>query len=120
METHLKTKKLNKIADSIFGSWEWISNMHHCDKGCRIMLGWNSQNIRLNVVHCDKQSLLCCVETIDSKIRLFCTIVYVPNGGNERKELWRDLELYKKIIGKEAWILLGDLNVTLFPNEHSH
>nr|GEY94310.1 zinc knuckle CX2CX4HX4C [Tanacetum cinerariifolium] len=33
LETHIKPKKLNKIGDSIFGSWYWYSNMQHCDKG---------------------------------------------------------------------------------------
>ena len=90
LETHSKTKKLNKIADRIFGQWEWVSNMQHCDKGCRIVLGWNSLEIRMSMVHCSKQSMLCCVETVDDKVKLFCTFVYAANSGNERKELWKD------------------------------
>ncbi|GJU04212.1 hypothetical protein Tco_1114550 [Tanacetum coccineum] len=39
IETHLKAKSLQRIRYSIFGDWEWISNMQFCDKGCRIMLG---------------------------------------------------------------------------------
>ncbi|GJW46742.1 RNA-directed DNA polymerase, eukaryota, reverse transcriptase zinc-binding domain protein [Tanacetum coccineum] len=31
-----------------------------------------------------------------------------------------DLELDKRIVGKDAWVMLGDMNVTLAPNEHSY
>ncbi|GKB25234.1 hypothetical protein Tco_0864635 [Tanacetum coccineum] len=41
------------------------------------------------------------------------------NDMNERNELWKDLEIYKKIIRNEPWFLSGDLNVTLKPSEHS-
>ncbi|GJZ31360.1 RNA-directed DNA polymerase, eukaryota, reverse transcriptase zinc-binding domain protein [Tanacetum coccineum] len=67
IETYLKAKSLQRIRDSIFEDWEWISNMKFCDKGCRIMLGWNTNVVNLN----------------------------------------------------EAWVVLGDMNVTLAPNEYS-
>ncbi|GJS46838.1 hypothetical protein Tco_0596959 [Tanacetum coccineum] len=41
------------------------------------------------------------------------------NEDEERKELWKDLEIYKKIIGNEPWFLSRYLNVTLKPSEHS-
>ncbi|PWA62285.1 zinc knuckle CX2CX4HX4C [Artemisia annua] len=42
-KTHVKNRKLQKIGDSIFGNWNWITNMNQCDKGCRIMIGWHSE-----------------------------------------------------------------------------
>ena len=50
---------------------------------------------------------------------MFGTFVYAANGGSERRELWKNLEIYKRIVGMEAWMLMGDLNVTLNTNEHS-
>ncbi|PWA53757.1 RNA-directed DNA polymerase, eukaryota, Reverse transcriptase zinc-binding domain protein [Artemisia annua] len=110
LETHLKKKKLNNVVDSIFDNWDWTSNMQYCDKGCRIVLGWNRMNIRLHVVHCGKQSMLCKIETIDGETKLFGTFVYAANGGSERRDLWKNLEIYKRIVGVEAWMLMGDLN----------
>ncbi|GJU84137.1 putative reverse transcriptase domain-containing protein [Tanacetum coccineum] len=94
LETHIKCKRLNKIGESIFGQWDWYSNMQHYDKGCRIMLGWNSKHI-------------------------LCTFVYATNGAKERRELWKDLQIHKRIVSNQAWIIMGDMNVTLNPNEHS-
>ncbi|GKD85145.1 hypothetical protein Tco_1356299 [Tanacetum coccineum] len=50
-ETRLKAKSLQRIRDSIFEDWEWISNIKFCDKGCRIMLGWNTDVVNLIVIH---------------------------------------------------------------------
>ncbi|GJY99383.1 RNA-directed DNA polymerase, eukaryota, reverse transcriptase zinc-binding domain protein [Tanacetum coccineum] len=88
LETHIKTKRLQVIGDIIFGNWEWCSNMQYCDKGCRIMLGWNGDNVNMRIVHSAKQSMLCEI-------------------------------IYKRIVGDEPWVLLGNMNVTLAPNEHS-
>ncbi|GJU75090.1 RNA-directed DNA polymerase, eukaryota, reverse transcriptase zinc-binding domain protein [Tanacetum coccineum] len=40
LETHIKSRRLNEVGESIFGN----SNMQHCDKRCRIMLGWNNEH----------------------------------------------------------------------------
>ncbi|GKC53262.1 RNA-directed DNA polymerase, eukaryota, reverse transcriptase zinc-binding domain protein, partial [Tanacetum coccineum] len=37
----------------------------------------------------------------------------------ERRELWNDLQIHKRIVSNQAWIIMGDMNVTLNPNEHS-
>ncbi|GJR44770.1 RNA-directed DNA polymerase, eukaryota, reverse transcriptase zinc-binding domain protein [Tanacetum coccineum] len=119
IETNLKAKNLQRIGDSIFEDRDWIYNMKFCDKLCIIMLGWNSDVVNLNVIHCAKQSLLCKVDTTKGNTKLFCTFVYATNRGNEMRELRKDLELYKRIFRKEAWVMLGGMNVTLAPNGHS-
>ncbi|GJY52436.1 RNA-directed DNA polymerase, eukaryota, reverse transcriptase zinc-binding domain protein, partial [Tanacetum coccineum] len=91
IETRIKAQKLQKIGDAVFKSWSWIENMKYCDKGCRIM----------------------------GSLYLFCTIVYAANGGMERIDLWKELKLHKGVVGKDAWIIMGDMNVTLDPSEHS-
>lgn len=98
LETHLKSKKIVKIGERIFGSWDWITNMRYCNKGCRIMLGWNNENIHVDVVHMARQSILCKVQAVKGQLKLFCTFFYAANGGTERKELWQDLEIYKRIV----------------------
>ncbi|GKD40666.1 RNA-directed DNA polymerase, eukaryota, reverse transcriptase zinc-binding domain protein [Tanacetum coccineum] len=57
--------------------------------------------------------------TVMCNKRNFCSIVYAANGGMERRILWKDFMIYKRIMVNDAWFLMGDMNVTLFPNEHS-
>ncbi|GJY94470.1 RNA-directed DNA polymerase, eukaryota, reverse transcriptase zinc-binding domain protein [Tanacetum coccineum] len=59
------------------------------------------------------------MEAVKGDLSMFCIIVYAANGGNERLELWKDLRLYSMVVGSYAWAILGDLNVTLDPKEHS-
>ncbi|GKD75465.1 RNA-directed DNA polymerase, eukaryota, reverse transcriptase zinc-binding domain protein, partial [Tanacetum coccineum] len=73
--------------------WKWSSNIRYCDKGCRIILGWNEDTLKVTIVHEAKQSLLCLIKAINGSFRSFCSIVYVANT--------------------------GDLNVTLKVFEHS-
>ncbi|GJY81936.1 RNA-directed DNA polymerase, eukaryota, reverse transcriptase zinc-binding domain protein [Tanacetum coccineum] len=119
LETHIKSKRLQDIRDRIFGNWEWYSNMQYCDKGCRIMLGWNGNTVDLRIIHSAKQSMLCEIVSIGTEKSVFCTFIYAANGGMERRALWKDLQIYKSIVDKKSWVLLGDMNVTLAPNEHS-
>nr|GEZ55904.1 hypothetical protein [Tanacetum cinerariifolium] len=93
LETHIKSKRLQDIGDRIFGNWEWYSNMQYCDKGCRIMLGWNGNTVDLRIIHSAKQSMLCEIVSIGTEKSVFCAFIYAANG--------------------------GDMNVTLAPNEHS-
>ncbi|GKC23689.1 hypothetical protein Tco_1025839, partial [Tanacetum coccineum] len=37
----------------------------------------------------------------------------------DRKELWKDLRLFNHIVGKKAWVLMGDVNVSLHLDDHS-
>ncbi|GJW33578.1 retrovirus-related pol polyprotein from transposon opus [Tanacetum coccineum] len=71
------------------------------------------------MLHCCKQSILCRIEDKKGKLLVFCSIVYAANGGNERVELWKELSLYKRIVSDHPWCIMGDMNVTLDPNEHT-
>ncbi|PWA65537.1 RNA-directed DNA polymerase, eukaryota, Reverse transcriptase zinc-binding domain protein [Artemisia annua] len=119
LETHVKNRKLQKIGDNIFGNWNWITNMNQCDKGCRIMIGWHSDEVSVTIIHSAKQSILCKIESVDGSVTIFCSFVYAANSGIERRMLWKDLNIYKRIVGNGYWVLLEDFNVTLNPNEHS-
>ncbi|GKE21748.1 RNA-directed DNA polymerase, eukaryota, reverse transcriptase zinc-binding domain protein [Tanacetum coccineum] len=63
--------------------------------------------------------MLCEIMTVLGNKTVFCTIMYAANGGKERKLLWKDLHIYRRIVGNEPWVMMGDMNVTLNPNEHS-
>ncbi|GJS57687.1 RNA-directed DNA polymerase, eukaryota, reverse transcriptase zinc-binding domain protein [Tanacetum coccineum] len=119
LETHIKSKRVTSVCDTIFGRWNWITNMKFYNKGCRIMVGWDENEIRLNVVHMARQSILVQLETVNESVKTFGTFIYAANDGMERKDLWKDLRIYKRIMGNGPWFLKGDMNVTLDPKEHS-
>ncbi|GKB65141.1 RNA-directed DNA polymerase, eukaryota, reverse transcriptase zinc-binding domain protein, partial [Tanacetum coccineum] len=83
------------------------------------MLGWNNDKINMNVVQRAKQSIFCEIHTVSGDNSMFCTFVYAANGGKERKDLWKDLQIHKRIASGNAWFIMGDMNVTLNPNKHS-
>ncbi|GJW11212.1 RNA-directed DNA polymerase, eukaryota, reverse transcriptase zinc-binding domain protein [Tanacetum coccineum] len=119
LETRIKSKKLLEIGDGIFKHREWINNMRYCDKGCRIIMGWDNDNINLTMPHYCKQSILCKIKDIRGKLIMFYDVVYAANGGNERRDLWKYLSLYQRIVADQPWAIIGVMNVTLDPSDHS-
>ncbi|GJU62426.1 RNA-directed DNA polymerase, eukaryota, reverse transcriptase zinc-binding domain protein [Tanacetum coccineum] len=67
-------------------------------KGCRLMVGWNEDEVRISVIHMARQSVLVKMETNNGSIKMYGTFICVSNGGLERKELWKDLKIYRSII----------------------
>ncbi|GJX06151.1 RNA-directed DNA polymerase, eukaryota, reverse transcriptase zinc-binding domain protein [Tanacetum coccineum] len=110
LETHVKDKKIKKVCEFAYGRWNWVTNIDKCDKGCRIGVGWNEEEVNLMVIHSSKQSFLCLVEIKESKSKFFCCFVYASNSGKERRNMWRDLGKYKRIIDDKPWALMGDWN----------
>ncbi|GKB00672.1 RNA-directed DNA polymerase, eukaryota, reverse transcriptase zinc-binding domain protein [Tanacetum coccineum] len=57
--------------------------------------------------------------SVQRNVKFFCSFIYASNSGRKRQELWRDLHTHKGIINNRPWVLMGDFNVTLKPNENS-
>ncbi|GKE03761.1 RNA-directed DNA polymerase, eukaryota, reverse transcriptase zinc-binding domain protein, partial [Tanacetum coccineum] len=110
---------MQKVCSFVFGGWSWVSNIKECDKGCRIIIGWNEEDVKVMVINSCKQAVLCLVEIIDSKQKFFCTFVYAANTGKKRKMLWRELCKCKSFIDDKPWVLMGDWNVSLNIEDHS-
>ncbi|GJW84490.1 RNA-directed DNA polymerase, eukaryota, reverse transcriptase zinc-binding domain protein [Tanacetum coccineum] len=119
IETHLKAKKIKDVCDKLFGSWEWISNTQYSMNSCRIVLCWNPASVRMHVIQISRQAILCQIESIDGNVKFYCTFVYASNNKEERKILWKELYMHKRVSNNHPWALLGDLNVTLNVDEHS-
>ncbi|GKD19966.1 hypothetical protein Tco_1209124, partial [Tanacetum coccineum] len=82
-----------------------------------IAIGWNANNVNCSMfynsmLHNLGQSMLYHVEIISSQKSFFCTFIYATSRGKDRRELWKDLRLYKKIVGDLAWAIMGDVNVS--------
>ncbi|GKA64593.1 RNA-directed DNA polymerase, eukaryota, reverse transcriptase zinc-binding domain protein [Tanacetum coccineum] len=119
LETRLKGDKVKKIGKRLFGRWSWYDNSMECSRGCRILVGWDSEKIQCNIVHASYQAVLCLFEIQSSNKRLFCTFVHAEISGKLRKKLWNDLNIYKAVINDGPWVIMGDLNVSLNIDDHS-
>nr|GEV66261.1 hypothetical protein [Tanacetum cinerariifolium] len=62
--------------------------------------------------------MLCLIETIPYKVKMFCSFVYAANSGVERN-VWNDLCMAKNATVNHPWLVMGDFNVTMNCNEHS-
>ncbi|GJX35395.1 RNA-directed DNA polymerase, eukaryota, reverse transcriptase zinc-binding domain protein [Tanacetum coccineum] len=87
-------------------------------KGCIIAIGWNANNVKCCMAHNSGQSMLYHIEILSSQQAFFCTFIYAVNKEKERRELWIDLSLYKKIEGDSTWAIMGDVNVSLNLEDH--
>nr|GEY97237.1 hypothetical protein [Tanacetum cinerariifolium] len=59
-----------------------------------------------------KEAVLCLVEVLSTKERLFCIFIYAENDGRLRRKLWADLIAYKSMSNNNPLVMLGDLNVS--------
>ncbi|GKD10711.1 RNA-directed DNA polymerase, eukaryota, reverse transcriptase zinc-binding domain protein [Tanacetum coccineum] len=118
LETRLKSKKLQKTYDRIIQGWDWVSSMQQCSKGCKIMVGWDP-GTSVQVLHKSSQVVFCVISVVNYNVKCFYTFVYAANEGSDMRNLWVELEREKKFVNGKPWCIVGDMNVTLYPNEHS-
>ncbi|GKE53758.1 RNA-directed DNA polymerase, eukaryota, reverse transcriptase zinc-binding domain protein [Tanacetum coccineum] len=59
------------------------------------------------------------VEVLSTQEAFFCTFIYAANKGRDMKELWKELNLNKRVVGNKAWVIMGDINVSLNLEDHS-
>nr|GEW61298.1 RNA-directed DNA polymerase, eukaryota, reverse transcriptase zinc-binding domain protein [Tanacetum cinerariifolium] len=83
-------------------------------KGCRIMVRWNNDEVRIFVIHMARQSMSVKMETNNGSIKMYGTFIFASNGFLERKELWKDLEIYRSIIGNEPCEAMKDNDLILY------
>ncbi|GJW01885.1 RNA-directed DNA polymerase, eukaryota, reverse transcriptase zinc-binding domain protein [Tanacetum coccineum] len=118
LETHIKEKQILRICDFVYGRWMWISNMKDSKRGCRIIVGWNPDDVNIMEIHSSSQAILCMIETVDTKDRFYCCFTDAASFGSDRR-LWKDLNVYKGNINNKPWVLMGDWNVSLNLEDHS-
>ncbi|GJX40764.1 RNA-directed DNA polymerase, eukaryota, reverse transcriptase zinc-binding domain protein [Tanacetum coccineum] len=54
-----------------------------------------------------------------SGIAKFMSENEVDGVGRDRKELWKDLNMNKRVAGNDPWVIMGDVNVSLHRDDHS-
>ncbi|GJU14333.1 putative RNA-directed DNA polymerase [Tanacetum coccineum] len=113
LESHVDLSSLSKICSNVFRSWDWISNVNQCVKGCQIIVGQNKDVVDVMAVAQTAQVLHVKIRhKADNKV-LFCSFVYASNSTTERRLLWADLGLHKLVTRNMPWVLMGYFNVAL-------
>ncbi|XP_022007408.1 uncharacterized protein LOC110906609 [Helianthus annuus] len=113
LESHVDIGKLDKICKSVFRNWDWTSNGAKCDKGTRIIIGWNPAVFDVMVLDQSDQVMhLQLIFKLDRR-RVFCSIVYAANYYISRRSLWQNLSMHKVLVGGDPWFVMGDFNSAL-------
>lgn len=118
LETHIKEQNLNHVMSQVCQGWQFTSN-HHSDEDGRIILIWKHP-VTLLVLDQSRQSLTCEI-SVGSSLRFVYTAIYASNLSQERTDLWVELiNLQDKLsLHSSPWIVGGDFNQIVHPEEHS-
>ncbi|GKC55286.1 hypothetical protein Tco_1078031, partial [Tanacetum coccineum] len=60
-----------------------------------------------------------CDKDVQGKVKMYVSFIYASNSITERRDLWNKLQLSKRIVNNNAWILMWGFNVTAKPDEKS-
>nr|GEX91090.1 RNA-directed DNA polymerase, eukaryota, reverse transcriptase zinc-binding domain protein [Tanacetum cinerariifolium] len=93
--------------------WDWTSNANSSPTGCRIIVGWNVENVDLMVVSQSNQALHVKILHKAMAKMYFCSFIYAGNTHYECRHLWAELGLHKHVVRDAPWILRGDFSVAL-------
>ncbi|KAJ9535250.1 hypothetical protein OSB04_un001655, partial [Centaurea solstitialis] len=117
LETHLGVTKLPDIASSIFGNWLWNSNQVFCSHGVRILFGWNPLVLDIMIIGMTDQVINCKIYDKNSSTTFHASFVYASNNLVTRRLLWEELLRFSLITQNSPWVILGDFNATLNPDD---
>ncbi|GJU89779.1 hypothetical protein Tco_1302202 [Tanacetum coccineum] len=118
-ESHVGNSGLDKLCPKVFRAWQWTSNGDVCDKGSRIILGWNPNIVNVVVISFDDQVMHMCVHFKADRKDLFCSWIYAHNRYQQKRILWQNLQVHKAYIRGRSWCLFGDFNVSLTTDDKS-
>ncbi|XP_022019843.1 uncharacterized protein LOC110919900 [Helianthus annuus] len=113
LESHVQTANLDKVCKKVFRNWEWTSNGSLCDKGTRIIVGWNADNVDVVVLHATNQVIHAQAKFKKDNALVNISFVYASNNDQERKYLWDSLKMHKGVVRLDPWVIMGDFNVVL-------
>ncbi|XP_022024382.1 uncharacterized protein LOC110924695 [Helianthus annuus] len=117
LESHVDITKLDKVCKAVFRSWSWTSNGVLCDRGTRIILGWNEDVVDLMVLSQLDQVIHTQIRLKSENKSFFCSFVYAKNTYQERRPLWDNLCRHKALCHDKPWVVMGDFNVALHVND---
>lgn len=96
--------------------WSFVHNIG-VGAVARIILGWDGQGPKVNVLHVSDQLIACSVEQ-DMHNFMF-TVVCCSNHAVSRRHLWNELRSIHGSIGSNRWVIVGDFNIVRKQSERS-
>ncbi|GJT37806.1 RNA-directed DNA polymerase, eukaryota, reverse transcriptase zinc-binding domain protein [Tanacetum coccineum] len=93
LESHVVDSKLHRLCSLVFRHWDWASNGAWCNKGTRIIMGWNHNDVDVVVITQDDQAIHTRIWLKAERKEVFCSFIYAHN---------------------RPWCLLGNFNAALF------
>ncbi|XP_022027000.1 uncharacterized protein LOC110928098 [Helianthus annuus] len=113
LESHVDISKLAKVCNNVFRSWNWTSNGSLCDRGTRIILGWNADVVDIMILAQSDQVIHAQVVSKIDNSSVFVSFVYAKNKYQERRSLWENLCKHKGFCFDKPWVVMGDFNSAL-------
>ncbi|GJW72050.1 hypothetical protein Tco_0128967 [Tanacetum coccineum] len=89
------------------------SNGALCSKGTRIILGWNANNVDVNIIAQDDQVMHARLWLKADKKELFCSFIYAHTRYIQWRALWEKLRMHKVYARNRPYCMLGDFNAAL-------
>lgn len=111
--------KALKYIHSSFTGWNYEANYEFSDLG-RIWVIWDP-SVTLSIHSKSKQMITCIVRLPNSSTDIAVSYVYGVNCKNGREVLWEEMCALSAdtIISAKPWVVLGDFNQTVNPNDSS-
>lgn len=119
IETHVKQPKDKKFINNLLPGWSFVENYAFSELG-KIWVLWDPR-VQVVIVGKSLQMITCEVLLPDSIVWIVVSVVYAANEDDKRKELWKEITDLgaSQIVMNRPWIMLGDFNQVLHPQEHS-
>ncbi|XP_022020222.1 uncharacterized protein LOC110920312 [Helianthus annuus] len=113
LESHVDVTNLAKVCKAVFRNWAWTSNGDVCDRGTRIIIGWNMDVVDLMVLSLEDQVIHTQICPKNGNNPFFSSFVYAKNSYQERRCLWENLCMHKSLCHDKPWVVMGDFNSAL-------
>ncbi|KAF5815287.1 putative RNA-directed DNA polymerase [Helianthus annuus] len=120
VETRVGCDNICNVGLKIRRGWSWFSNADRCGSWVRIMVGWDPREVDLTVVDYNEQVIHCAIKSIGNMDVLMCSFVYGFTKIAGRRSLWKSLVDFSRSVRDVPWVLLGDFNAILNPDEKSN
>ena len=119
IETHVKQPKDRKFIDALLPGWSFEENYAFSELG-KIWVVWHP-SVQVVLIGKSLQMITCEVMLPGSLSWIVISVVYAADDDASRMELWKEIvDLSEsQVIGNRPWLLLGDFNQVLHPQEHS-
>lgn len=118
LETKSNISKVQKFINNKLKGWKFVDNSD-CAHGGRIFVLWNPALVDLVLLQKQGQVVHCLVNCRISSTTMRVSFIYAANSLVIRRDLWQNLLEYGEQL-EEPWLILGDFNNILNPEERSN